>query len=143
MNKKERMYEQIRKHGENLNQVFGLNKDPIKLAKKLHSLEIKANHAATCLLNTNTLNLIELNRQTGYDVKQATEDEQEAFFENILNKVDKILNFKAKNIPVYINYDARGYTLKIKDDYVKQNNLKIYTDWGGYGIIAPDFNGEV
>lgn len=145
MNKHDRMYEQIRKHGENLNQVFGLNEDPVKLSKKLHALELKANRAATCLLNTNTLDRIELTRQeeqTG-NVKQATEDEQEVFFENILNKVDKILNFKAQNIPVYINYDARGYTLKIKESYVRDNNLKIYTDWGGYGILAPDFNGEV
>ena len=34
MNKRDRMKEQIRKHGENLNTVFGLNDDPVKLVKK-------------------------------------------------------------------------------------------------------------
>ena len=116
MNKKDRMNEQIRNHGENLNRIFGLNEDPVKLAKKLHSVEIKANHAATCLLNTNTLNLIELNRFTGYDVKQATEEEQDEFFGKILDKVDKLLNYKAQKIPVFMNYDARGYSLKISDN---------------------------
>jgi hypothetical protein len=126
MNKKERMYQQIENHGANLNAIFKTGLDNVKLAKKLHSLEVKANHAATCLLNTNTLNLIE----------------QEAFFGKILDSVDKILKFREKNIPVFINYDARGYTLKINDDYVKAQKLTIYQDWGGYGILAPDFNGE-
>ena len=142
MNKHDRMYQQIEEHGANLNAIFNTGLDSIKLYKKLHSLEIKANHAATCLLNTNTLNLLKLNRFTGYDVKQATEEEQDAFFGKILDSVDKLLKFREKNIPVYINYDARGYTLKIKDDYVKANNLTIHKDWGGYGIIAPEFDGS-
>jgi hypothetical protein len=142
MNKKERMYQQIEKHGNDLNNIFGLNEDPIKLAKKLHALEVKAHHAATCLLNTNTLNLLELNRFTGYDVKQATEEEQGKFFGKILDKVDKLLNFRAQNIPVFINYDARGYTLKIKSEYVANLTERIEKDWGGYGILAPDFDGK-
>jgi len=142
MNKHERMYEQIRTHGENLNKIFALNEDPIKLAKKLHALEVKAHHAATCLLNTNTLNLLELNRFTGYDVTQATEEEQEKFFGKILDKVDKLLNFRAQNIPVFINYDARGYTLKIKSEYVANITERIERDWGGYGILSPDFDGK-
>jgi hypothetical protein len=136
------MYRQIEAHGANLNALFNTGLDNIKLCKKLHSLEVKAHHATTCLLNTNTLNLLELNRFTGYDVKQATEEEQDAFFGKILDSVDKILKFREKKIPVFINYDARGYTLKIKDDYVKANNLTIYQDWGGYGILAPEFDGN-
>jgi len=30
MNKKDRMNERIRNHGENLNRIFGLNEDPIR-----------------------------------------------------------------------------------------------------------------
>jgi len=142
MTKRDRMYRQIEAHGANLNALFNTGLDNIKLCKKLHSLEVKAHHATTCLLNTNTLNLLELNRFTGYDVKQATEEEQDAFFGKILDSVDKILKFREKKIPVFINYDARGYTLKIKDDYVKANNLTIYQDWGGYGILAPEFDGN-
>ena len=140
--RKQEMYQQIEKHGANLNAIFETGLDNVKLSKKLHSLEVKANHAATCLLNTNTLNLIELNRFTGYDVKQATEEEVDDFFGKILDNVNKILKFREKNIPVFINYDARGYTLKIKDDYVKAQKLTIYQDWGGYGILAPEFDGE-
>ena len=28
---------------------------------------------------------------------------------------------------------------KIDDEYLKNNNFNIHRDWGGYGIIAPDF----
>jgi hypothetical protein len=50
------------------------------------------------------------------------------------------------NLPdgVFINYDPRGYALKIR---TKSNvnpvygNKKIsYTDWGDYGILAPEFD---
>lgn len=143
MNAKQRMYMRIEKHGENLKSIFNLESaDPIKLSKQLHGLEVKANRAATCLCNTNTLDLMELNRFTGYDVKQATEEEQDAFFDGILNKVDKILNFKKQNIPVFINHDPRGYALKIKSEYVQANQVDIYRDFGGYGILAPEFDGR-
>jgi len=138
MNKREQMLAAINQHGENLNAIFSTQFDNVTLCRKLFRLELKANRAATNLLNTNTLHLHELNKYTGYDVEQTTEEQQEVFFNDILNKVDKIINFRAKNIPVYINYDARGYTLKIKSNFVK--NLNIYTDFGGCGILAPDFN---
>ena len=28
--------------------------------------------------------------------------------------------------------------LKIPDEYVRENKLKIETDWGGYGILCPE-----
>jgi elongation factor P--beta-lysine ligase len=141
MNKHDRMYQQIEKHGEDLKRIFNLDIDAIKLCKKLHSLEAKAHHAATCLCNTNTLDRMELTRQeerTG--IKQATEEEQDAFFEAILTKVDKILNFSTQGIPVFINHDPRGYALKIKSEYCQR--LQVYQDWGGYGILAPEFDGK-
>jgi DNA polymerase elongation subunit (family B) len=137
MNKTQKMKEQILQHGNNLNAIFETKFDSLTLCRKLFRLERKANFAATCLCNTNTLHLLELNKYTGYNVEQATEEQQDKFFEDILNKVNKILNFRAKNIPVFINYDARGYALKIKAEYSK--NIALMTDWGGYGIIAPDF----
>ena len=137
MNKKQKMYDRIEKHGEDLNAIFKTGIDNVALCKKLLRLERKAHHATTCLFNTNTLNLLELNQYTGYDVKQATEDEQDAFFDKIEASVIKILGEKAKGI-VFINYDPRGYALKIRSEAV--NNLKINKDLGGYGIIAPDFS---
>jgi len=142
MNKKVRMYQQIEEHGANLNAIFNTGIDNIKLCKKLFRLERKAHHAATCLCNTNTLDLLELNQYTGYDVKQATEEEQDAFFDKILTRVDKILHFKEKMIPVFINHDPRGYALKIKESYVREYKLKIHQDFGGYGILAPEFDGN-
>ena len=61
----------------------------------------------------------------------------------VYNHIDKALNFKAQGIPVFINGDPRGYALKIKEEYVRKHNLKIYRDFGGYGIIAPEFDGSI
>jgi hypothetical protein len=141
MTKKERMYQRIEKHGADLNAIFKTEFDNITLCKKLLKIESKAHHATACLCNTNTLDLLELNQYTGYDVKQATEAEQDLFFDKIRESLAKILGKKASNI-VHINFDPRGYALKIKGEYLKENNLKIYQDWGGYGIIAPEFDGE-
>jgi len=142
---KTNMYERITKHGEQLKVVFNLdqNTDPIKLCKSLKRLETKAHHGTTCLCNTNTLHLLELNKYTGYDVNQTSEADQDAFFNGILLKVDKLLKNRvcdrgAGVIPTFINYDPRGYALKIKDEYIRDHHIKLYNDWGGYGIIAPD-----
>jgi hypothetical protein len=145
MNKHDRMYQQIEKHGQDLNNIFKTDFDNIKLCKKLFQLENKAHHATTCLCNTNTLDRLELTRfeeQHGLYPEQATEEEQDAFFDSIRAKVDKILHFTEKNIPVFINHDPRGYALKIKDDYMREYKLLLHQDWGGYGIIAPEFNGK-
>ena len=40
---------------------------------------------------------------------------------------------------IFVNGDCRGYALKIFPDFITKNNFKIYLDWGGNGIIAPDF----
>jgi hypothetical protein len=134
--KKELMHNIIKKHGENLNTIFNTGIEPVELCKKLIRLERKAHHATTCLLNTNTLHLLELNRLTGYNVKQTTEEEQEKFFNAIEKQLVKILGEKAKDL-VYINFDARGYAIKIKSE--KAKDLNIHKDFGGYGIIAPEF----
>lgn len=142
MNKKEKMYQEIEKHGQNLNAIFQTQFDNITLCKKLLRIENKAHRATTCLCNTNTLDLMELNQFTGYDVKQATEEEQDLFFDKIIKSLDKILNFKRRGVPVFINHDPRGYALKIHDSWVtgyKSKGGNIYSDWGGFGILAPDF----
>jgi hypothetical protein len=49
---------------------------------------------------------------------------------------------------VFINYDPRGYALKIRSENNKKwndipsDNEKYisYTDWGDYGILAPEFD---
>ena len=124
-----RMYEQIRRHGENLLAAFpqAAQKDPIKLCKAVHRLEIKA--AALAL------------RYCNGGVHGLTVDQWEVEVRAIALSLDKILNFRASGVPVWINGDARGYALKIHSEYVAEKNLNIHRDMGGYGIIAPEFDG--
>ena len=113
---------QIEQHGANLNAIFNTGIPNIDLCKKLHRLENKASRIA----------LNYCNGEQGI-----TSENINNFTSPILAKVKAILGDK---YPVFFNGDARGYSLKISDKIVKENNLQIYTDWGGNGIIAPDFN---
>ena len=38
---------------------------------------------------------------------------------------------------MFLNTDARGYALKFFEDFSKDKDIS--KDWGGYGLIAPDF----
>ena len=124
--KKDTMYQNIFEHGQNLKRVFNLNSsvDEIKLCKALFKIENKAHSIAEGFCNY------------GYE----SEEETEKIINDILNKVDKLLNFKNQNIPVFFNGDCRGFTLKIEDSYMRDNKIyPFYSDWGGFGIIAPSF----
>ena len=118
------MYQQIEAHGQNLNNIFNTGIENVTLCKKLHRLEKQANKLATDYCNG----------ENGVDSENI-----DTFTTPILKKVKAILGDK---FPVQFNGDARGYALKISDKIVRENNLKIYTDWGGYGILCPEFNGN-
>jgi hypothetical protein len=120
MNTQERyiMNKRIKEHGDNLKAIFNLNVDSVKLSKQLFRLENKAHRLATDYCNG----------AVDYEVV-----EKES--EKILSKVAKLLNTNKFNM--FFNTDARGYALKFFEDFSK--NKKIHKDWGGYGIIAPDF----
>lgn len=120
-NKKELLYSRITKHGQDLKRLFNLDHttDPVKLCKKLLRLETKAHRLATNFCNG--------------DIDQIEFDTQG---DKILTKVETILNNKKV---LLLNGDARGYALKINDDFIRVNNLSIFRDWGGFGIVAPDF----
>ena len=60
--------------------------------------------------------------------------------DDVLNRVNEVLNFRVQDIPVFFNSDPRGYALKISDKYTKEKDLQIEKDWGGYGIISPDYS---
>ncbi len=131
--KKERMYQEIREHGENLIRIFNLpsDTDPIKLCKKLRTLERKASYLTEEECNNGNID---------NHVKLC----------DILTKVKKILfpdyakmvELTPLYLAVFINGDPRGYALKIKSEYVAKHNIRIYRDFGGYGIIAPEFTGN-
>ena len=117
-NKKNIMYKQIKKHGDNLKSIFDIDIDSVELCKKLFRLENIAHKFTT------------------YDCNYGHSDDQfELFEDDILSKVSSILNCD-KDI-VFLNGDARGYALKFTTEFSKDKD--IHKDWGGYGIIAPDF----
>ena len=118
---KERMHNNIQKHGENLNAIFDTNLEPVTLCKKLFRLENKAHRLATDWCNG-----------------AITSDQFDIESQTILHKVGKILG---NRLGIFVNGDARGYALKIDDRLAE--SMTIYKDWGGYGIIAPDFTPRV
>ena len=121
-NKKQKMYQQIESHGDNLKVIFSLSDDTdsIKLCKKLFRLENKAHRLAE-----DDYNGINVNAEV----------------EKVLKSVSKILNLKNINdFKIFFNNDPRGYALKIDDEFVSKNKLEIHRDWGGNGILAPDFS---
>ena len=130
MTKKEKMYQSIEKHGQELNDIFHTDINNISLCKKLKRLEAKAYY----------LSLSYCNGENGVNT-----DNWEELTRPILKKAAKILNIKNEYPlcsddywPLFVNGDARGYALKIRENYVREKGLKIYQDWGGYGILAPD-----
>lgn len=127
MNAKQRMNDRIRKHGEDLNRILGLTDDPVKTAKMVHRFEVKAHQLSTDYCN---------------GARGLDSETWELEADKILNALDKKINFKRAGIPVFLNGDARGYALKIDDEYVQKNGLDIHRDWGGYGILAPEFDGK-
>jgi len=112
------MSQRIKKHGDNLKAMFNLNIDSIKLCKQLFRLENKAHKLATDYCN-------------GVVDGDSTEIESQ----KILSKVATIL--KTNTFNMFFNFDARGYALKFFENFSKDK--PIHKDWGGYGIIAPDF----
>jgi hypothetical protein len=141
--KKVEMYRQIETHGHDLINFFGLpaDTDPVKLCKKLHSLETRLNRIMCNLCNTNNVHGLEPRRINGvYTVApETTEEDQDALFEDYKAKLYKIIG--AENCDkVFFNHDPRGYSMKITEAASKA--WPGHKDFGGYGIIAPDYTPE-
>lgn len=71
-----------------------------------------------------------------------TTDNWDEKIEPIENKVQSLFNNNLHGF--FVNGDARGYALKIKDDVLKQKyaETNLYRDWGGYGILSPEITGK-
>jgi hypothetical protein len=122
------MYAQIEKHGMDLLRIYPNStiKDPVKLCKTLRTLEVRAHRFATDYCN---------------GVSFADTDEKiDATIKEYKDQTRTILGTTGPD--VFINLDARGYALKIDDAIVRSQALDIHRDWGGYGIIAPEFDGN-
>jgi hypothetical protein len=120
----------IRKHGEQLNAIFHTGLDPVTLCRKLRRIEGAAHKLAEDACNYLSVESLEFIRRDAA----------------IAHRLETLLmgNRLPRPVPVFINMDPRGYALKIDNEYMREHNLRLYTDWGGYGILAPEFdkNGE-
>jgi len=124
MNKKERMYQAIDRHGQRLNNMFSTNLDNVALCKKLFRLENKAHSLAESYCN-------------GYIQYEEFDKESD----DLLEKVASILG---TDLDIYmINGDPRGYAFKFTQKFTNENIENMYRDFGGYGIVAPDFRTEL
>ena len=117
--KKAMMYANIEKHGQMINALFNTGLEPVALCKKLRRLETKAHKIATDYCNG----------ENGIDSENI-----DTLTAPIIKAVKNVLG---DNVPVFFSGDARGYALKLSGEYCQGKN--IYKDWGGYGILAPDF----
>ena len=129
MNKKQLMYDRINKHGEDLKRIFKLdpNIDPVKLCKQLFRLENRAHRLAEDGCN---------------GVIYDTEPQAEKILKKVCKilKIDRSIDHQYEKI--FFNGDPRGYALKFTtrfSKYIRSCNINIHQDWGGYGIVAPDF----
>jgi len=120
---REKMNEEIRRHGENLLEIWPdiKERDPIALCRKLHRLETKARQLSTAYCNG------EVQMETAH--RKGRE---------ILKEVAKIVGKRPP--PVHLNWDACGCALKIDSAHMK--GVRLYGDMGGNGLIAPTFDSE-
>lgn len=126
MNKKQRMNQEILRHSFRLCEYFGIEESPyplLSLAKALRRMENKVHRLAEQHCNG--------------------EIEDMPDYEDKLNKL--LVKYGAtKNVDtVFINQDPRGYTLKIKSKDEGNTEEFYCRDWGGYGILAPEFTGDL
>lgn len=116
MNKHDRMMEQIAQHGRNLDVIFpNAKKHGVDLCKALRRWEVKASGITLAMCN----------EPTDPEVVDTALDAIE----------DKVKALLGDEGPIILNRDPRGYALKVN----LPKEARIYRDWGGYGILAPDF----
>jgi hypothetical protein len=147
MNKKQQRAENLQSHYSNLCKLYELaTNEPLtieqgkKLSNKLRKLENLASIETTAQCN-------------GYYIEPTPQDYKNGNFEKLRLKcndigeypeseikLDKIRQqvqdlFKGNLNGFFINYDARGYALKIKAE-----NCPLSQDWGNFYILSPEIN---
>lgn len=126
-----------------LAEACGVKKaDGKKLSVALLKIEREAHQAATAYCNGETYREFNFN---------ADENAWDNFTEGIEKRVQAL--FSGKLPYFFVNGDARGYALKldneqqagIKSDGKAQEFIRtigLQTDWGGYGLLAPEITGD-
>jgi hypothetical protein len=117
--------EQYVRHINNLKEIAGLDtfEQAQDLYKKLHRIEARCNRLFTDECN---------------GLSTLTEEQTEKRDGKILQQVNYLLPLTS----IFLNGDARGYALKINSaerEDLRERGINLYSDFGGYGILAPDF----
>jgi transcription initiation factor IIE alpha subunit len=147
MNKKQQRAENLNRHYFNISQLYQqttgkeITQDQAKkISNKLRKLERLATIETTAQNNGYYVEPSPLDWKTGRAEKmhlKLDEDgscpESDAKLDEIEKQVQKIFDNKLEGL--FINYDSRGYALKIKAD-----NNPLGQDWGGYYILSPEIN---
>ena len=123
--RKSRQADQILKHGLKLLRVFecpGFEGKPTSLCKRLRRLEIEGERHAERICSD----------------EHYTQEAQDRKGDSIKERLLGILG--PTDLKLFVNLDPRGYALKIESEDAEK--IDIYKDWGGFGIIAPEFTGK-
>lgn len=97
----------------------------------LNALEISDKESKQLFKLERKLHQIALDQCNG--TSKLDEMEEDKIISDSLDKVAKIAP-KLVSCGLFFNGDARGYAIKVKTPI-----SGMYTGWGGYGIVAPDF----
>lgn len=99
-------------------------RSPESILRCLRRLENRVNAAATTQCNGSS-----------YGGQPYRDDAAwERFITHTTAEVGRILGSVPRGF--FVNTDPRGYALKIEGELPEG----MHRDWGGYGILAPDFN---
>ena len=113
---------QVETHGQRLINLFGSKKDAVTLCRTLRRLEVRASRINESYANG--------------DVTSDWHDEEQI---KLQNSVVALFNSPEFTDAFYYNSDPRGYALKLHDWWVRKHDNGLFRDWGGYGILAPEF----
>ena len=126
MNKRDRMDARIKRHGEQLAKIFpDATIRPRALCSYLQQKESMAHRFAEDYCN-------------GQIDGEACSDKHAV----ILASVNFVLGNQDEKIRVIVNSDPRGYALKIHNKSMRDMDLVLHRDFGGYGILAPDLTDD-
>ena len=127
LKKHEKMMADIRRHGLQLLALYpdATERDPVRLCRKLLRIEVQARQYTTDYCNGDIQPDEDYANIRAYDAK-------------FLGMARVILGEGGPAL--IINHDPRGCALKIDSDDMA--GVDLYRDMGGYGLIAPKFDGE-
>ena len=139
-NKQQRMAARIARHGASLLAMFpdAITRNPIELSKSLRRWEVVAERLAVDACNVGV-----------------SDEAWDKECERITGHVARILGVTPTELTgkgFFINGDPRGCSLKIDDKQAAAHNkalrdadkhgFTLYSDWGGYGCLAPDLTND-